>query len=663
MIRLFSVLGLLCFTAACGPQWVERPVQARFDPMGTDFWDLPLPCDLRRDSSGSYGLSQWPGLSKNDYLEMWLNTADERIQQGWGVSSGAFVTLTGTVNETTLPQDAAQSLTPDASVFLLNIQESSARRGERIPIEVSFHAQADIWSPENYIAAIPIFGFLREPNSQYALVVTDRVRDENNERLGRSRAFHEAFEGQGEATTIAHLDAVRATLASMDYDLGTVVAAAVFDTLDPNAQLLNLAQWAETVPTPTMSEAWAYRDEYESYTIWTATISVPMIQLDDPPYSRSGEGKIARNENGEPEILDYQPIKLALTIPKMQQPSGGFPLTIYMHGSGGDWYQAITRGPRAEVPAEEQSPAAPGTGPAHWLARRGVATIGFDFPLHGTRHNPPDVTGLMLYNLLGNIDGTIENFHVAAMELTWLSRFILETKVSGAQENSTEDIFFDPNRLTAMGQSMGTTIGVSWATVDPRVKGLVFSGAGGMLVEIANTALEPMDLKSTLELLIFAGQPDIHLAHPLLHTFQSLWDLVDPVAKGPYVSDQPHFGNPPKDVLMTAGFRDGYFHPRSQAALALSLGIPLAGDSVEPILRERLALAGRNAEALPLAGNFHNRTAGVVSHAAPHNLGHYVVFNQEGARRQYTCFLATVGTQEGALILTPDAQVDISCSP
>ena len=35
----------------------------------------------------------------------------------------------------------------------------------------------------------------------------------------------------------------------------------------------------------------------------------------------------------------------------------------------------------------------------------------------------------------------------------------------------------------AMGHSMGSTLGISIAGVDPRINGYVFSGAGGMLVE------------------------------------------------------------------------------------------------------------------------------------------------------------------------------------
>ena len=629
---------------------------------------MPLPSDLRRQEDGSYGVTNWPNMSDNGYLEMWLETVDRRLLDGWGVSSGAFAPMTGNVNPATLPNSAAASLLPDASVFMINIKEGSERRGERIPIDVSFHAEADLWAPANYIAGIPVFGFLREIDSEYALVITDKVQDMDGQRIGRSKEFHEAFVGNGDEKTESHLESLKATLALEDFDLGTVAGAAIFSTLDPNELLLKLATWAETLPAPTLKEPWEVREDYESYQVLVGTYEVPVIQHDERPYSRSGEGRIAWGEDGNPVIRSYQDVKLSLTIPKSPQPDNGFPLTIYMHGSGGNWYQNITRGPQEEVEEELREAAPPGTGPAEWLGRRGIATVGFDFPLHGTRHNPPDQNGLMLYNILGNVEGTIENFHISAMELTILSRLLISTTVNAdlsehLNAGSAQDgiIRFDPERLTALGQSMGSTIGVAWATVDPRVKGLVFSGSGGMLVEIANTALEPLDLKPTLELLIFDGEPDIHLAHPMLHTFQSLWDLVEPVVKGPYVSAHPHPGFEPRDIMMTAGFRDGYFHPRSQAALALSLGTPIAEAAVEPILAERLELAGRSPADYPIQNNFDGYTSTVVSFDAPHMLGHYVVFNQEGSRHQYTCFLQSVGNPDGAKVLKPATSVDATC--
>ena len=112
--------------------------------------------------------------------------------------------------------------------------------------------------------------------------------------------------------------------------------------------------------------------------------------------------------------------------------------------------------------------------------------------------------------------------------------------------------------------------------------------------------------------------------------------------------------------MMTAGYRDGYFHPRAQAAMAVAMGLTLAGDTVEPILPDRLALTGRSAVEFPLGDNLNGRTAGVVSYGAPNTLGHYVVFNQPGARYQYTCFAQSVGTPRGAVIVAPGSD-DQAC--
>ena len=173
----------------------------------------------------------------------------------------------------------------------------------------------------------------------------------------------------------------------------------------------------------------------------------------------------------------------------MAAPAAGFPLTLYMHGSGGEWYQGIERGRKDEV--ENPSPPAPGLGPAYWLAQRGVATLGFDFSLHGNRHSPPDTSGLVLYNITGNPQTTLHNFKVAVMELVFLARVAGSIKVpaalaGGLDAGGAEDglITINGERLTAMGQSMGSTLGAVWSTVDTQVKGLVFAGAGGLLTEI-----------------------------------------------------------------------------------------------------------------------------------------------------------------------------------
>lgn len=658
-IRAWLLLG-----AACGgTEFVERPTQVVTDPDGAEFWDRPLPSDLRYEADGTVDLDRWPQANESDLLRDWFGAANRRLRNGWGVTSGAFVPLSGPVDPASLPASAAASLEADASVFLVDIDPRSPERGRRFPIDVTVTVAADRYAPENLLAAVPVFGFVRRERTRYALVVTTDVLDADGVPIGRSRPFHEAFEDDGAPSDLVdHFAPLRDALEGEGFDLGRVAGAAVFTTFDHSTALLDLAAWAEARPAPTLSSPWMVGPAYDDYQVLTSSFEVPVIQRGERPYTALGAGIIVRDGSGQPVVQQMQSVRLVLTVPRRPMPPAGFPLTIYLHGSGGNAMQAIDRGPvQEDLPLSEQPPPAPGSGPAQWLARRGGATLGFDFPLHGERHDPPDTSGLVLYNLFGNIDATIDNFLVSAMELTQLSRLAttmtVDTDLAPTLDaGEGERIRFDPGRLSAFGQSMGTTIGSNWAAVDPRVRGLVFSGAGGMLVEIAVTAIEPVRLKGIAELALRMGpEEDVRIDHPVLHAAQNVWDLVEPVAKAERVVAAPFAGFSGRDVMMTAGFRDGYFHPRAQAAMAVAMGLSMVGDAVEPILPARLALAGRPPVSFPLSANLGGRTAAVVPYAAPNDLGHYVVFNQPGARHQYTCFLLGVGAAGGPVITAPSS--------
>lgn len=656
--------GLDSSTGAPGNGWVERATQLRFAPGSGDFWDLPIPSDLRREDDGTFDLEDWPDATAKT-AKMWLDVGDRRLVDGWGINGGIIASFTAAIDPATLPEDGAGTLAAEASVYLIDVDPESPQRGQRLPIQPRFTAPELEISPPNVLTVLPVFGAVRRPATTYALVVTDRVHDTSGEPVGRSEPFHLAFENEAGADPSAtqNLAPLRSTLEELGIDPSEVVGAAVFRTFDPDTNLRTLADWAEAQPLPALAEPWQVSDEYESYQVLTARFTVPVIQSGERPYSEIGEGLIVRDDAGVPVIQSTQDVRLNLTIPKMPQPPGGFPLTMYLHGSGGNNREAIDRGPKPEV--EDAPDAPPGTGPAEWLARRGVATIAHDFPLHGDRNDPPDTTGLALYNLFGNIDATIDNFDVSAMELLLLSRLVLETEVDASLAPTLDPgadpggiIRFDPARLTAMGQSMGTTLGARWAAADPRLQGAVWSGAGGIIVEIGLHAVEPVDLHA-----IAAGQTGIPAdelteAHPFLPMLQHVWDFADPVSVARHVVREPYRGLAPKQVLMTAGFLDGYFTPASQAAIGGALGIPLAGERVEPVVGAALELFGLPDEGYPVQGNVDGTTAAVVQHAAPHTLGHYVVFNQEGPRHQYTCFLASVGTAGGAIIPAPATDAD-----
>ena len=668
-LKFLSFFVIVFMQLHCS-SYVERSTQAYIEPESDDFWALPLPSDGRLQEDGSYNVEEWPGTDwYNDFSERWLRLVDKRVRNGWGVSSGVFIKLSGAIDESTLPADPQASLQDDASVFLLNIDPESEKWGERIPLDVSI-PPVDNYTPENLLAAIPVFGFLREPNSRYALVLTDTIKDIHGEPLGRTQAFHNKFEKSDDCSCAMsqNYSALKKTLKNDGFNTDKIVGVAGFSTFDPNALLLKIAAWAESIALPEKVEPWSVAETYESYQIITSRFNMPVIQEGSRPYATEGHGAIAWDADGNPAIQEYQGVRVVLSIPKSVKPESGFPLTMFLHGSGGHWYQTIDRGPQEEIAINDVEDAEPGTGPAEWLARRGVATMGIDFSLHGDRYDPPDTTGLKLYNLIDNPDATLDNFHVAIMELLLWSRLLVSWDIDASVANETAigqsggSINFDVDRLSAMGQSMGSTLSVPWATVEPRVKAFVLSGAGGMLAEVAVSATEPFPLNDTLVLLARTGEgKSIHRAHPFIHALQHGWDYIDPIVKAPYVLHKRHKDMPKRHLLMPAGYRDGYFAPRAQAALAVPLGIPIVGEAAEELLPAHLELANIQSTSYPVQGNIDGQTAALIHYAAPHNLGHYVAFNQVGARYQYTCFLASVNKESAPIIPAAVDDLNAEC--
>lgn len=667
-----SVFVLIVLTAVgCGEKFVQRPTQVSFDPASKDFWALPFPSDARLQEDGTFNLERYPP-PRSSLAQTWITTADARLQGGWGLSAGAFFTLGGPLDESTLPATPEATLQKDAAVYLVDIDPASPERGRRFPLKVTFRAEGGVSRPDHLLALVPEIGFVRRPNTIYAAVVTDSVKDAAGEPLGRSEAFHAAFVGEegAHAQAAKDLALLREFLTTEKLDASRVAGAAVFRTMDPEAPLRRLVAFAEALAQPAPLTAWEPAEDYPDFRVFRSTWEVPNVQAGDRP----GHGRIQWGPDGRPVQNGAQVARLVLSIPKRPMPAGGFPMMMYLHGSGGEAYEGIDRGPEAMDGPPPRPDAPPGTGPASYLARRGIALLGFDFPLHGTRKMPPDTTGLEFYSLFGkledpyNIDQSIDNMTVAVMEVVLLSRLVERIEVpassaAGLDAGGAADGLLRVNmgRLSAMGHSMGSTLGVVVAGVDPRIQGWVFSGSGGNLVEMANTTTYPVRLKFFVEqLLQLPSGEELSVDHPVLHLFQHLWDQVDPIARARRVAQDPHPERGPRPFLMTAGVTDGYFHPRAQKAMAVALGAPIVGATVEEELPRGMALAQRDSIDFPAHGNLNGVTAGVVQYDVPHELGHYIVFDTAPAQSQYLCFVEGVGTAAGPKIVSPRA-ADAAC--
>jgi hypothetical protein len=360
-------------------------------------------------------------------------------------------------------------------------------------------------------------------------------------------------------------------------------------------------------------------------------------------------------------------------------PEGGWPLMMYMHGSGGEAEEGIDLGERADF----GEPAEPGTGPALVAARYGVAAASFDFQFHGTRFDPPDTSGLVLYNLLGNPRATVDNFLVAANEVGLHMRLLAGLELDPAQVTVADGVTlpvsvgelldvggaadglvrFDSARFATMGLSMGSTIGTTAMTLDRTAQATILTGAGASLVEIASTSTRPLELAAALRVFLgYRPGEELDQFDPILHAIQHVWDYVDPMVHARHVTLEPHPGVPPKHVFMHSGLTDGYFSPASREALSLALEAPLAGEVLEESALEKMSLVGLGeALAYPVSANVEGKTYAVVQYEPNRLDGHVVAFQRDDAKAQYGCFLKTMSADGAPRIVAADVATVEAC--
>jgi hypothetical protein len=195
---------------------------------------------------------------------------------------------------------------------------------------------------------------------------------------------------------------------------------------------------------------------------------------------------------------------------------------------------------------------------------------------------------------------------------------------------------------------MGATIAPLTLAVEPRYRAAILSGAGGSWIENVIHKLSPLPVKPLAEILIGYPPRGLELTEhdPFLNLLQWAGEAADPPAYAwNLVHDAP---NDPIHVLMLQGIVDTYILPPIANTTSLSLGLDLAGGSLdvdEPRLSEFLPLEEllpyreREQLTLPASGTA-GATAVVVQHLEDGiEDGHEVMFQTEGARHQVRCFL------------------------
>lgn len=645
-----------------------------FDPTGTGFFDVPFPSDVRKKADGTFGYRDFQSLYDIGVSKLWLDASDD-LKTGFGLTSAMYLHFNAALDVTTIPSTFDESMEEGASVFLIDVDAGSAKKGERLPIRCRFTQAAGTHHPANQLACGSPYGVLREPETTYALVVTRGVKGADGVPVSTPLALSSLLGGadvdgaNGVVSSAAYVSAKDAIVAA-----GTpaedIAGFSLFTTFDPTARLRQIYEFYAALPEPSLDSGKPIEEVavYDDYVVLKAYYDVPNIQEGSLPYGQPPAGRIVFGADGKPVVQRQESVQVNITIPRKPMPAEGYPIMIYAHGSGGQAVELMDRGPKTM--SGDMPPA--GSGPASNLAQYGVAGLSVDFAIHDTRFpESPDTTGLKLYNLLGNPRAMIDNFVIASNEVGLHSRLIANLAIDVSSVPSLDPtwvpggvISFNRDAIAVMGQSMGSMISTPSVTLPNEIDALINSGSGGTLLEIALASKDPLEIKPVLRrLLKLRADEEFDELDISLNTLQHVFDWIDPTLHARHVIQRPHLGAAARHVFHPSGLEDRYFSPRARAGLSLALGVPMAEPVLEPLAFDWMRWAGyESAIPLPISANMAQGVTGFVRQYEPayFEAGHYVMFDKPEARAQYSCFVKSLA--QGAPVLrSPEDSTPENC--
>lgn len=613
-----------------GQDRIVPPTTALFELPGAsaagasgEYYALPFPNDLRVRADGTLDLDAHP--RPNALIDEYLGIFSSHFE-GFGTNSGIFVRFSDAIDVTTLPASADAARADAASVYLVDVDAASPERGLRRPLRFRFETEAGVTIGANWLAVLPYPGFTLRAHTTYALVVTTRLHGADGTAVQRAADFEALLAGAADAHALAVYAPLTTWLDEPGGDERADVAdAAVFTTQDPTALMGRLREVVHaSVPEPSLADL-APAGGDATLSIFTGTIQVPIFQRGESPYQTAG-GDIVTDAAGVPQVQRQETVRVAFTFPAGPVPASGWPVVLYAHGTGGDFRSFIDDGTAAR------------------FAARGLAVMGADQVLNGTRLVDGGSPDLLFYNFQNPLAGR-DNSRQGAADNFQLTRLVPHVSITeGGRVHR-----LDPARAYFMGHSQGGITGPLAFAYEPDLHGAILSGAGGLIYWALLLKTQPIDIPGLLG--TFVRDQPLDEFNNVLALVQMFIEPADPINYARLITREPPPGVPLRDVFQSQGFIDHYTPPPCIEAFGVALGGSPVGPLLEPL--DGFTLAARPLLEPPVSMNLGART--VVFHqypAAAGSDGHFVDFDDPAARRQSVEFLATL-VRDGVATLVP----------
>lgn len=630
MHQVWTIVGCALLLSACTSA-ASGPV-AVFDPGSEGFFDTPWPSDARLTDAGVLDWAGFPNPTDIALIEQFIAAGDKH--PGAPHNAPIYLRFDAPVDTWRLP-DPADSASRAAAVQIVDVDPRSPQFGQRIPYEWELREVEGAYVPSNLLAVAPLPGWPLRPRTTYAVFAT-RV-------LGQPNAtFTEQWTGEGPwATALAPL---RAALPALGFERQDLAIATVFTTGDPTEELDGIARFlGERVEPPSFTPALEHLDDRAAYTVYRTHYTTPIFMSGERPYDQSG-GAFEYRDDGMPLVQGWDPMRMSVVTPLdlSAPPEAGWPVLIYLHGTGGDYRTFCNSNADLEV--------------ATWLAPLGIVGLGIDLPLHGPRGNDDTIIDLHSFNVL-QPDSALHLHRQAAADLIYLLHGLAEGPTFTLPDGT--ELKLDPDRVLVMGHSQGgITAAVALPWIGGLSRGTVLSGAGGLLAITAVERDSDYDFPGLIrDLLAFESDEVLTQLHPVLGMVQSLVEPTDPINYAPYWfrRDGDLFGQSPTPVLITSGIRDDQTPSRTGEALAASAGAPFVGKRYSAAVP--MLLLDLDSQRLPVERNVTAWDGSPVTTGFSQwqDGDHFVLFTDAAARDLVRTFVvsAAAGAPEIAASLPP----------
>jgi hypothetical protein len=625
------------------------------------FYDFPFPSDIRL-IDGRPDLASYPNPGDIKLLADLVPLGEGR--EGWSLTSASYFRFTAPLPALV---ETEVFVGPDADILMIDIDADSPERGKLIPVVARTIADDD-YAPANVLAVAPVPGFVLAGNRQYATVIRESLGDAEGEELGVPGALRKLRRGQAlegdEGARVTDLYApLWETLEQSPIDAEEVAAATVFTTGDVVSSLADLSEKVRERFSVSLGPLQVDPDDgdHERFCELVGTVSFPQFQTGAPPFQAGGV--FETDAEGLPVLQRMEDAEFVITLPKGPMPAGGYPLTLYFHGSGGLSQQVVDRG-RIEVAGGTERK---GEGPAYVLAPHGFATVGSALPV-----NPERLEGASDYEYLNlnNLASLPFTFAQGAIEQRLLLDALLGAEIppsavagcTGLELPVGETGYrFASEKVVAMGQSMGGNYTSIVGAIDPRVRAVVPTGGGGLWhYYILSIGVVP-DAKGLFSVVLRTPQEELTFLHPALQLLNLAWEMAEPMVYMRRLGQDPLPEHPSRPIYQPVGEGDSYFTTEIYDAAALASGNTQAGEEVWASMQENLALDDRDGLVpYPVRGNLEgpegDYTGAIVQYEGDGIHDPHSIYTQlDSVKHQYGCFLQSFVERGEATLPAPAA--------